>query len=142
MFVAVNKSLIDRVNNCERELVGSLARIRPTVGEDPANFSRRRAKEIAKLIHPNRAWGTRVAKRIVSWDSHIARDHARAWCGHLRSIQPSPQTLLRRTFQSAASVCAGKVLGRQGAGRPHTSFSEGVQYSKEVIEAADLRAQI
>ena len=120
LVVAGEQGILDAADQQQRSLCASLLRLRKQADESPEDFVRRRGREAAKCIGPEGKWSLQICKRVVSWHTHVQRDHAMAW-GGLFQRHPGRGWLSR-------------LVGRACSGRPRTRFLDGVATAQARIE--------
>ena len=132
---SVAKTSLAAVRSVQNAVVASCLRLPRQIGEDDAAFARRRNKEAAKWIGPQRCWARRVAANILSWDEHIRRASKTSWATILVRYRDSRWLQARRLLQKSASIFSGRLASRAAPSRPHTRWEEGVEHAKSLLSS-------
>ena len=124
----------------QRRLFVLAQRLVPDTGETPENFARRRGREAGSLCTQYGRWSVRAARRCLTWQEHIIRNHAGAWLGHLLGWSDAFFLRSRRQLMNSLSVFAGTLGLRTWVGHPRTRWEEGLKNARNFLQQAELKS--
>lgn len=125
------------VDATQAKMMAIILGVKPNVGEDPATFSRRRAKSARLSCRSHGLWSQLWFKRAIAWDDHLSRhqdllpsifrnyrDHA--WLERRRATYACGNTIRRNSW----TTFAGRTATRATSGFVATRWQTGIQLAK------------